>query len=219
MTLEHGAVRETLVKTTLKLMEKGGLEGVKARLVAQLAGVSVGTIYNLFGNFDRLILAANSKIYEELAALGHSRMAAIEASIDKRVASGKLADTPRNRLYERLVGLGEVYVDFVSSNASRWSALLAFNRTRGISANDENQVQLAALIEIVATTLADAPAWPTQAKRRLAARALWSAVHGIVTTNYFGGKEATARERTVALLRLLLGAVADGAFAAAPGSP
>lgn len=215
MTLEHRSVRENLVKTTLKLMEKGGLESVKARAVAELTGVSVGTIYNLFGNFDRLILSANSTIYAELAALGRERMASIEAGIARRVASGKLPDTPQARMLERLLGLGEVYVDFVSANAARWSALLAFNRTRGVRDSEENQQQLAGLIDIVAAVIADAPAWPTAAKRRLAARALWSAVHGIVTTNYFGGEDATARERTSALLRLLLTTLVHGAFAEA----
>ncbi|MEO6395073.1 MAG: WHG domain-containing protein [Devosia sp.] len=212
MTLEHRSVRENLVKATLKLMEKGGLESVKARAVAEITGVSVGTIYNLFGNFDRLILSANSKIYEELAVLGQERMARIENDIKRRIGAGKLADTPRNRMLERLCGLGETYVDFVAANASRWSALLAFNRTRGISDNEENQQQLEVLIEIIAKVLNEAPAWNSPAKRRLAGRALWSAVHGIVTTNYFGGDEKTARERTSALLRLLLTAVVDGAF-------
>ena len=41
------------------------------------------------------------------------------------------------------------------------------------------------------------------------------AVHGIVVMNYFGGEEATARERTTAQIRLLLTVVADGAFAGA----
>ena len=52
--------------------------------------------------------------------------------------------------------------------------------------------------------VADAPAWPAARERRLAGRALWSAVHGIVTANFFGGTETTARKRTTTLLRLPL---------------
>ena len=77
MTLEHGAVRETLIKTTLDLMEKGGLEAVKARMVAKAVGVSVGTVYNLFGSVDRLVLAANLRIYQRLNDLGRTAMADI----------------------------------------------------------------------------------------------------------------------------------------------
>ena len=59
MTLKHDAVRDDLIRSTLSLMEQGGLEAVKARAVADAVGVSVGTVYNLFGNVDQLILTAN----------------------------------------------------------------------------------------------------------------------------------------------------------------
>jgi AcrR family transcriptional regulator len=214
MTLEHNAVRQTLIKATLKLMEKGGLEGVKARAVAEHAGVSVGTIYNLFGSFDRLILAANLKIYDELRGVGERRMAELEAAFANHIAGG-MSDTPRNRMLQRLSGLADAYVDFVDANANRWSALLAFNRTRSDGIGEDNLVQLNGLIDIVGAALTGAPAWPTARERRLAGRALWSAVHGIVTTNFFGGEEATARERTTTLLRLLLTTFVDGVFAQA----
>src|SRR5437868_1295863 len=132
MTLEHAEVRVALINATLSLMEEGGLASVKARAVAEQAGVSVGTVYNLFGNVDQLILAANLKIYDELGAVGVGRMAVIERDLQKRIKAGKVADTPRERLHARLLGLGETYVEFVSANANRWSALLAFNRTRAV---------------------------------------------------------------------------------------
>lgn len=212
MTLEHSAVRETLIRTTLKLMERGGLEGVKARAVAEQAGVSVGTIYNLFGSFDRLILAANLRIYDDLRAVGQKRMAEIESDFEARLTAG-ISDTPHSRMLQRLSGLADTYVDFVDANANRWSALLAFNRTRSDGVGEDNLEQLNGLIDIVGVVLADAPAWPTARERRLAGRALWSAVHGVVTTNFFGGEEATARERTTTLLRLLLTTFVDGVFA------
>src|ERR1700741_1829578 len=117
MTLEHTQVRETLIKTTLDLMEKGGLEGVQARLVAKAVGISVGTIYNLFGSVDRLVLAAKLRIYEHLNRLGETSMAEIETRIQHRIKTGKLADTARNRTLERLLGLSQVYIDFVASNS------------------------------------------------------------------------------------------------------
>lgn len=213
MTLEHAAVREALIKSTLALMQEGGLAAVKARTVADQAGVSVGTVYNLFGNVDQLILAANLKIYEDLGALGAKRMVAIEADLQKRIKSGRLADTARERLHARLLGLAETYVDFISANANRWSALLAFNRTRAVGESQDNLQHLNALIDILGDVLKEAPRWRTPAERRLAGRALWSAVHGIVVTSYFGD-DRPARQRTMALLEVLLATVADGAFAA-----
>jgi AcrR family transcriptional regulator len=212
MTLEHGAVRDALITETLKLMEKGGLDTVKARVVAQLGGVSVGTIYNLFGNFDGLILAANRKIYEELGALGVGRTMAVEAEIRRKIAAGELPDTARARTMARLRGLAEAYVDFVAANANRWSALLAFNRTRAMRGNAENLEQLNSLIDLVGNVLGEVPRWRTAEERRYAARMLWSAVHGIVTMNFFGGDEATARARTSTLLEYLLTTLVEGMF-------
>lgn len=207
MTLEHAAVRETLVKTTLKLMEKGGLETVKARHVAELSGVSVGTIYNLFGNFDGLILAASIRIYEELKAVGLAAAQQIEAGM-----AGK-AGTPRERMFHRLSALAEAYVGFVSANANRWNGLLSFNRSRGLAGTADNLQHLADLMDIIGRMLEEAPRWTTPAERRVAARALWSAVHGIVITNFSRKEEGAARARTSELLDVLLGVVVDGMFA------
>jgi AcrR family transcriptional regulator len=216
MTLEHAEVRETLIKTTLDLMEKGGLEAVKARLVAKAVGISVGTVYNLFGSVDRLVLAANLRIYEHLNTLGEASMAEIEERLRLKIATGKLADTPRDRTLERLLGLSQVYIDFVAANAARWTALLAYNRTRGGNISEDTLIHLNALMDIIGGVLREVPQWKTTKKRRLGARALWSAVHGIVTTNYFGGDRGTARERTMELITMLLTPTVDGLFAAAP---
>ena len=89
MTLEHTAVREALIKSTLSLMQEGGLAAVKARAVADQAGVSVGTVYNLFGNVDQLMLAANLRIYDDLGAIG-----ACAFHLDRRGVVGHHDDRP-----------------------------------------------------------------------------------------------------------------------------
>lgn len=210
MTLEHPAVRETLVKTTLKLMEKGGLETVKARKVAELSGVSVGTIYNLFGNFDGLILAASVKVYEELQKVGLAAAQRIEAALE-----AQQLETPRERVLYRLSALADTYVGFVAANANRWNALLAFNRSRGLSGTEDTLKHLGELMDIIGRMLDEAPLWKAKGERRLAARALWSAVHGVVITNFSAGEQESARARTSQLLNLLLTVIVDGMFATA----
>jgi len=207
MTLEHPAVRETLVKTTLKLME-GGLETVKARKVAELSGVSVGTIYNLFGNFDGLILAASIKIYGELEKVGLAAAKRIEGDLAEKGLA-----TARERVLYRLCALADTYLGFVATNSNRWNALLAFNRSRGLSGTENNFQHLADLMDIIGAMLDEAPLWKARGERRLAARALWSAVHGIVITNFAHEEESAARARTTQLLNVLLTVLVDGMFA------
>ena len=217
MALEHAAVRDALIEETLRLMETGGLEAVKARPLADAAGISVGTIYNLFGSVDQLILAANLRTYEHLNSLGRSAMVEIEARLRARIAEGALADTPRSRCLARLLGLAETYVDFVSDNAARWSALLAFNRLRGEAARADSVEQLSALMGIIAGVLEDVPIWRSSRDRRLAARALWSAVHGIIVTNYVGTDRVAARAATMDLIRLLVTTLVDGMYGTTHG--
>ncbi|MDB5587633.1 MAG: TetR family transcriptional regulator [Devosia sp.] len=215
MTLEHDAVRETLIDATIALMDEGGLPAVKARPLAQAVGVSVGTIYNLFGNVDGLVMAANQRIYADLNAVGQANVGPIEERLAQRIAQGLIGNAARDQVRERLLGLSEVYIDFVAANASRWSAVLAFDRNRSMADTPEGYVeQLDAMIDIIGRVLESAPRCADIAVRQQTARALWSSVHGIVTLTYFSGDAATARERTWALIAILVGAVTDGLFAA-----
>jgi len=214
MTLEHDAVREKLIAQTLELLGQGGLDAVKARSLAQAVGVSVGTIYNLFGSVDGLVAVANQQIYAELRTLGESGLARIEADIAGRIASAQLDDTPRTQTRERLLGLAGIYIDFVAANAMRWNAVIAFNRRTGTAVPDGYAEQLETLVDIVGQLLTPAPRFADPAERHLAGRALWSAVHGIVTTNYLGQDPEHARTRTWRLIEILVGAFIDGAFIA-----
>ncbi len=59
-------------------MEQVGFARFSAREVAKRIGYSIGTIYNVFGNYDRLVLAINARtlklwtehLYEQLAGPG-----------------------------------------------------------------------------------------------------------------------------------------------------
>ena len=50
-------IREHVVKAATRAIESKGLEGLKARPIAQRAGISVGSIYNLFGDLEALTLS------------------------------------------------------------------------------------------------------------------------------------------------------------------
>ncbi|UJQ94516.1 TetR/AcrR family transcriptional regulator [Mariluticola halotolerans] len=215
MALEHDEVREKLVQVTLELMDAGGLDLVKARTVADRSGVSVGTVYNLYGNVDGLVRAACSRIFTDLNALALGETARIGREMAAAIQAGELADTQKARMRYLLLGLSEVYIAFVAANASRWNGLLTFNRRHPVSAAAEDyQAQQNALIGIIGQCLAGAPF--TDAERAVAARTLWSAVHGIVTMNYVGQADPRARAQTWAQIEMLVGYFVEGIFSDGP---
>jgi len=200
MTLEHDAVRGTLIEAALSLMDEGGLEAVKARPLAQAVGVSVGTIYNLFGSVDGLVMAANMRVYADLGAM-----------VRANIAGDAPADPSPDRVRKRLLELAGLYIDFVAANSRRWAAVIAFDRRGSATETPAGyETQLELLIGIVAAVLGDLPACHDAERAQTMARALWSSVYGIVSIAYFGGDESSARQRTWDQVALLLGAVVAG---------
>jgi len=57
-------IREHVIKAATRAIESKGLDGIKARPIAQRAGISVGSIYNLFGDLDELTRIVNGRTYD-----------------------------------------------------------------------------------------------------------------------------------------------------------
>jgi AcrR family transcriptional regulator len=80
-----------------------GFSGFSAREVAKRIGYSIGTIYNVFGSYDRLILAINARTLRSWAAF-----------LEERLAAGQ---------EDRIATLVHGYFDFAAQNRNRWMAL------------------------------------------------------------------------------------------------
>ena len=161
------AVREAVIEAARQAMEESGLEGIKARPIAQTAGISVGSIYNLFGDLDALVRVVNGRTYDELFAI---EMGALE---EARNAS----ETPR----AQLLALAGAYLRFVEAHQTRWQGTLAFNRGQSEPPPRWYMEKELALFRIIEDALAEFPGAGDANIRRLNARALWASIHGIVT--------------------------------------
>ncbi len=149
-----------------QLLAEEGLKGMKARAIAERAGVSVGSIYKLFGDIDDLVRELNMLTYRDFAA--HHRDALAKSGLDESDVHG------------RVMVLARAYVDFVTREDARWRALLTFNRRQSGTAPRYYTQYEDELFNLVIDVLAPAPGLEGQSQREAAARALWAAVHGIV---------------------------------------
>jgi AcrR family transcriptional regulator len=175
-------------------MREGGPDAVKARVIARALGVSVGTVYNLFGQLDELFLQTNARVYDELYE-------AVTAARDEERARG--GDAPR-----QMKALARAYLAFVARNAELWSGVLAYNRRGRAGQPSWYREKERALLGVIGETIEAFPGAGDAARRQIAARALWAAVHGIVTVSVTGrgliAPEGEVREQ----LDLIVGAVA-----------
>lgn len=169
MALDRDETAERVLAIAEELIAEGGSANLKARTIADRAGIAVGSIYNLFGDLDQVHGRVNMRL---LDSLGDAGMRAV-----MRMQTENITDT---RL--RLLELSRTYLEFVQANAQAWAALLAFNpRLIQKEAQEAYEKRLDTLLEIIGSVLAlDQSLKLDDATRKLSARVLWSSVHGIV---------------------------------------
>lgn len=178
-----------------RLITSDGLGAVQARRIAQEADCSVGTIYNVFGGLDGLIIAANTRT---LKALGEALQAASRAA--------QHAD-----LEQRLLALALSYRDFAFRQNNRWRALFDHRMEPGKPVPDDYLAEQAALFALVEACLHDHIVDP--AERFSAARALFSSVHGILSLAHDDKLGAYGPEETERQVRFIVGVAARGVLA------
>lgn len=179
--------REKVIAATLRLLEDRGSNGLQARLIAKESGLSVGSLYKLVGDIDDIAREANLRTFRELFDI------LIEAL---HAAEGK-------SLHRQLMALARAYLDFVQAHPRRMEAIITFRATSGeppdwyVKAEDD-------LFAILESRLSELPGAREPERRFQAARAVWAAVHGIVTVTPIGSRAADPIEDAVSQLELVL---------------
>ena len=142
-------------------MAETGFATLSSREVAKRIGYSVGTLYNVFGSYDRLVAAINTRTFDLWAAFLEARLA-------------------RNPS-DRIAALVEGYFSFARENTPIWMAIYDHRLPPGVPMPDHYARQRAGLTEVVVREVA--AVLPPEAKDvapRLA-RSLVATVHGHCT--------------------------------------
>ena len=185
--------REQALKAAGDLLAERGLQGMQARTIAARAGLSVGSIYKLFGDIDDLIRELNLETYRSLAV---HHVSALESS-----------GLGRDAVIDRLMVLAGAYIEFVITRNARWRALLSFNRRQAGGAPRAYTETENDLFGIVESVLEPAPGFSDPAYRAKAARALWASVHGIVTVLLPNAASDEPVAETLDQIGMIVGAV------------
>ena len=164
----YAALRERLIDVAERTIAANGLAGLRARDLAREAGCAVGTIYNVFEDLDELILCVGLRTL---------------AILDTALGAVRLPSTPYGSTEDAaddLARLALAYLEFAAEHAVRWRALFEHRMSEARPLPQwfvDQQHQLFAQVERPLVTLL--PDLDPGA-RRILARTLFSAVHGIV---------------------------------------
>jgi AcrR family transcriptional regulator len=163
----YAALRTRLIDAAERTIAERGLAALKARDLAAEAGCAIGTIYNVFEYLDELVLCVGSRTLAMLdAALGAVRSRGPYGSTEEAVAD--------------LVRLALAYLDFAARHQVRWRALFEHRLGAPHSLPDWYVGQQQVLFAQVEGPLAMLLPGLDDDRRRILARTLFSAVHGVV---------------------------------------
>ena len=166
-TERYATLREQLIDAAERTIANKGLAALKARELAREVGCAVGTIYNVFAHVDELVLCVGMRTLTMLeAALGADRAPDPHQSPEEPI--------------EYLVRLALAYLEFAATHTIRWRVLFEHRMSEDRPLPEwfvEQQHQLFTQVE---RPLAALLPELDQDARRILARTVFSAVHGIV---------------------------------------
>lgn len=146
-----------------KIIEKKGFEGLTARAIAAEVGYAPGTIYNLFSSMDDLYLQINARTLDMLYD----------------TLSASACNNPKKSPQANMKIMARAYMDFARDYRPYWLMLFNFRLPEGRKVQKWYQDKIDRLFEPLETLLQ--PLFTARQEKRLkiAARVLWSSVHGL----------------------------------------
>lgn len=154
-------IHEMALSATERIVREQGYQGLSARKVAGAIGYTVGTLYLVFDNLDDLILQVNGRTLDRL----HARMVQEQAK--------------QEQAKERLLQLGHSYIQFACEEPHAWQMIFEHRLTGEREIPGWFQLKVARMFALVETGLEPLAAQHSPGEIALAARALWSGVHGV----------------------------------------
>ena len=154
-------IHEMALSATERIVREQGYQGLSARKVAGAIGYTVGTLYLVFDNLDDLILQVNGRTLDRL----YARMVQEQAK--------------QKQAKERLLQLGHSYIQFACEEPHTWQMIFEHRLTGEREIPEWFQLKVARMFALVETGLEPLAAQHSPGEIALAARALWSGVHGV----------------------------------------
>lgn len=199
--VRHATLRERLVDAAEASIDAGGLGEVRARDLARQAGCAVGAIYKVVADIDDLILQVSARTLQDLDQHLHDAVRRHQDAVRRH---------PHAEPAAVLVVLAEAYLAYAVANRRRWDALFTHRMAAGQTAPawlEALQGNLFAQVEGPVAAL-----WPDLPipDRRLLARTIFSAVHGVIVLGLDQRVASIDSEELRAQLRLLVTMLATG---------
>jgi AcrR family transcriptional regulator len=165
-TKDHrAALRDRLTTLAEMRIATDGIAALRARDLSREAGCALGAIYSVFGDLGDVVLAVNARTFDRLARV---------------LGATDPIPTDPDGSRACLAAMAVSYHAFARDNRHLWRALFGIGRPTGPRPPDWYMDHMERIFRRIEATLIPLLPDTDDHGRRLAARTLFGAVHGIV---------------------------------------
>lgn len=155
-------LKDMIFKAAWQVVGREGASGLTARRIASEIGYAPGTIYNIYNSMDDLCMHINARTLDNL----HTVLNSAECN------------NPKKSVAQNMKSMAALYAEFARKHSAYWLMLFTY-RFSEKSNPDWYEDKISMLFAPLENLLQ--PLFPPKQdrKRKIAARALWAAVHGM----------------------------------------
>lgn len=146
-----------------KTIAEEGFSKFSIRKVAREMGYTVGTLYNVFKDYDDIILHINAATLDDMRDY---------------ILDGIKNIQDNHQSTETMKKLAELYINFAYQNYNSWNALFEFNLPQDVPLPDWYARKIKELSLIIETPLLPLLEG-NQLEAERTAKMLWAAIHGV----------------------------------------
>lgn len=180
-TLEQ--IREMVLSAAESIVSRQGFDALTVRRVAMDIGYTVGSIYMVFANMNDLVMHIKGRVLDELA---------------DELRDCAQGEHPQAHIH----AMADAYLEFAHQNFNRWRTI--FDADSAEPSPAWYQAKVDALFAIVEQPFSQLATHGSEDDIRLAARALWSGVHGVCVLSLNGSLGRAGIQHAGATLSLLV---------------
>ncbi|OUR65735.1 hypothetical protein A9Q79_01715 [Methylophaga sp. 42_25_T18] len=152
-------LREMALLASESIISRDGVDGLSTRKVAQEIGYSAGTLYQVFNNFDDLVMQLNSRTLSRLQL--------------------QMSQQQRHDARNRLKHYGYCYLRFAHQQPELWHLLFEHRAANPEQRPEELLNNIDALFNLVKVALTELQPTCSENDLTVTANSLWSGIHGI----------------------------------------
>lgn len=176
-------IREMVLTAAENIVIDEGFNALTVRKVAMEIGYTVGSIYMVFTNMDDLIMHVKGRALDE---------------IDEQLRNAEAGET----VEEHIQHLADIYLAFAHKNFNRWRMI--FEAINDAPAPEWYQQKINDVFGLVEDLFLQLLPDHSIEQAHLAARALWSGVHGVCVLSLNGSLGRAGAENAEATVKLLV---------------